>query len=59
MLPIYLIEKHLENLNISHDEDGNISHWHIVFFKEVSGRITWMMSRPSIEEIDVTDYIVP
>jgi hypothetical protein len=29
----------VDNLNISKDEDGNISHWHIVFFKDVNGYI--------------------
>lgn len=58
ILPVSVIEKQLEHLNISQDEDGNISHWHMVFFREASGRMTWMLSRPTIEEIEVNEYII-
>jgi hypothetical protein len=58
MLPVVTIDEQLDHLNVSRDEDGNISHWHIVFFRASSGRMTWMLSRPTIQEIDVTEYLI-
>ena len=55
-LPVYDIEKKIECLNVSKDEDGSILHWHIVFFKDSTGKITWLLSKPQLEEIDITDY---
>jgi len=57
-LPVDLIEKNLDRLNISLDEDGKITHWHMVFFKDKSGHMTWMFSKPEIEEISVDEYLV-
>ena len=58
VLPVNTIESKLEHLNVSKDEDGNISHWHMVFFRDAYGKITWMLSRPNIEEIDINQYLV-
>ena len=58
VLPVPVIEAQIDHLNVSKDEDGNISHWHMVFFKEISGKMTWMLSRPKIEEIEIDKYIV-
>ena len=57
-LPVSLIEENLNRLNISTDEDGNATHWHMVFFKDVAGNMTWMFSRPDIEEISVDEYVM-
>lgn len=56
-LPVEEIEKRLDRLNISVD-DGEITHWHMVFFKSPDGRMTWMLSKPEIEEIEVNQYLV-
>ena len=58
VLPVPVIEAQIDHLNVSKDEDGNISHWHMVFFKEISGKMTWLLSRPKIEEIEIDKYIV-
>lgn len=58
LLPIKEIEDKIDHLNASQDDDGNISHWHMVFFKDTAGDMTWMLSRPEIQEIDITDYIL-
>lgn len=42
-LLVPLIEKHIERLNYSKDEDGTI---------------TWMLSKPVIEEIKISDYMI-
>jgi len=57
-LPVSLIEEHIERLNNSKDEDGTITHWHIVLFKDTDGTMTWMLSKPEIEEIEISDYMI-
>ncbi len=55
-MPISILESHLDRLNSSVDEDGNITHWHIVFFKDTTGHMTWLLSKPTIEEISIDYY---
>ena len=57
-LPVNFIEANLDRLNISVDEDGNVTHWHMVFFKDVAGHMTLMFSKPGIEEISVDEYLM-
>lgn len=57
-LPISLLENSLDRLNASVDDDGNITHWHIVFFKYPDGHMTWLLSRPEIEEINIDEYLL-
>lgn len=57
-IPVEEIEKRLDTLNYSKDEDGNISHWHMVFYRNNEGRVTWMLSKPENVEIDVTEYLL-
>ena len=56
--PKEFIEAKLDALNNSVDENGEIKHWHIVLFKNPDGKVTMLLSKPTIEEIDVTDYVV-
>lgn len=58
LLPVKFIEGHIDRLNFSKDEDGFVTHWHIVFFKDTSGTMTWMLSKPDIEEIDIGQYMI-
>ncbi len=53
----YFLE-HLDNFNVSVDDEGNVEHYHLVIFKEKSGKITMMFSKPSIYEEDITGYLV-
>lgn len=55
-LPILFIEENLHRLNISTDEEGNITHWHIVIFKAQDNHMTMLFSKPSIEEINIDNY---
>lgn len=57
-LPVSEIEKFIDRLNLSTDEDGAITHWHMVFFKDNVGCVTWMISKPEIEEINVNEYVI-
>lgn len=56
-LPVSLIEKHVGALNISKDDDGKITHWHMVFFKDLDGKMTWLLSKPELQEISIDEYI--
>lgn len=58
VLPVLEIEKRIDNINLSQDEDGNLAHWHIVFFKDVTGHMTWMLSKPEINEIPINKYVL-
>lgn len=57
-LPVSLIEEHIDALNISKDDDGKITHWHMVFFKDSFGNMTWLLSKPDLQEISIDKYIV-
>jgi hypothetical protein len=57
-IPVNEIESRIDSLNNSKDEDGNISHWHMVFFRDNNGKMTWMLSKPEIMEIDVTHLVI-
>ena len=57
-LPKDVIESYLDNLNKSYDEDGEVTHWHIVIFKDEKGKLTLLLSRPEIIEIDITKYLI-
>lgn len=54
--PRQFIESHLDEMNSSLDEEGNIKHYHIVLFKNPDGKITMLLSKPTLSEIDVSDY---
>ena len=58
VLPVPVIEEQLDRVNVSYDEDENISHWHMVFFRDTAGKMTWMLSRPNIEEIEINSFLV-
>lgn len=57
-LPVSVIEEHIDALNISKDDEGKITHWHMVFFKDQSSHMTWLLSKPNLQEIDIDEYIV-
>lgn len=56
LLPISEIEKELDFINVSKDEYGEVTHWHLVFFKDKNEKMTWLISKPNIKEIDITGY---
>lgn len=58
VIPIEEIEKNLDKINASKDQDGNTTHYHIKLFMDKSGRIEWMLSLPTIHKIDVTNRII-
>lgn len=56
VIPVDDIEKVTSALNYSIDEDGEISHWHIVFFRDETGHMTQLLSKPELKEIDIDGY---
>jgi len=56
IIPKRDIDELVDRLNYSQDDDGSISHWHIVFFRDTSGHMTQLLSSPELEEIDVNAY---
>lgn len=56
IMPAQDIEAVTSSMNYSTDEDGEISHWHIVFFRDSSGHMTQLLSKPSLKEIDINKY---
>lgn len=58
MFPRSFIEQHLERINTSVDEEGNIRHYHIVLFQNPDGRMTMLLSKPTIEEMDISQYVL-
>lgn len=57
-IPIDFIEARKERLNMSIDPEGNVSHYHIVIFKNTDGSVTMLLSGKQTEEIDITKYVV-
>lgn len=58
VLPVSEIESRIDSLNYSKDSNGNPSYWHIVFFKDDTGKMTWLLSKPIIQEIDITNMLL-
>lgn len=57
--PREFIEQNLGMLNTSvNSETGEISHYHIVIFKNPDGKMTMLLSKPALREIDISDYVV-
>lgn len=56
-IPTAVIKERLDRL-ITSTSDGEIDHWHIVFFKDDGGKITWLLSKPEIEEVEITDFLL-
>lgn len=57
-IPVNIMESILPALNFSKDDDGNITHWHIVFLRSNNGQMVQLLSKPTIQEIPVNTYIV-
>lgn len=57
-LPVKEIEARIDGLNISRDEDNNVTHWHIVFFRDEEGIMTWLISKPTIQEISIDEFVI-
>ena len=58
VLPVSEIEDQLEGLNNTKDANGNPIYWHIVFLKNTDGKMTWLISKPKVHDVDITDRLL-
>ena len=58
VLPVSEIERQLDFLNNTKDANDNPLYWHIVFLKDNYGKMTWLISKPEVHEIDITDRLL-
>ena len=58
ILPVTEIESQLDSLNNTKDANDNPLYWHIVFLKDNNGKITWLISKPKVHEVDITDRLL-
>ncbi len=56
LIPVNYIENNKNSCNFSMDDEGQISHWHIVFFRDETGHMSQLLSKPDIREVDVDQY---
>ncbi|MBQ2922046.1 MAG: DUF262 domain-containing protein [Tyzzerella sp.] len=57
--PRSFIEQHLSMLNTSVDNiTGEVKHYHIVLFKNPDGKMSMLLSKPMLKEIDISDYVI-
>ena len=57
-LPKVFLDSIKERLNTSLDEDGNIKHYHIVIFVNSNNTVSMLLSKPILEEIDISNYVI-
>ena len=58
VLPVSEIEHQLEYLNNTKNANNNPLYWHIVFLKDNDGKMTWLISKPEVHEMDITDRLL-
>lgn len=56
LIPVNYMESITSACNNSTDDEGQISHWHIVFFCDETGHMTQLLSNPDIREVDIDKY---
>ena len=57
-MPVMQLEKYKDNMRVSWDDEGNITHWHVEFYKDNDNHFTWMMSKPVNHEIDIDEFLI-
>lgn len=57
-LPRPFIDGIKDGFNTSIDDEGNIKHYHIVIHKHIDGKVTLLISKPSLKKIDISNYVV-
>lgn len=55
MIPTDFIDSQKKKLNNS-KEDGEIRHYHLVFFRDNEGHVTELLSKPDLQEIDIDKF---
>ena len=58
IMPISFLNGKLDNLIASYNDDGSIKHHHIVLFKENEKTVKMLLSKPTLDEIDISNLLV-
>lgn len=58
ILPVSEIESQLDYLNNTKDANDNPLYWHIVFLKDNNGKMSWLISKPKVHEVDITNRLL-
>lgn len=57
--PRLFLEQKLDMMNASVDSaTGGITHYHIVIFKNPDGKMSMLLSKPVLKEIDISAYVI-
>ena len=57
-LPRTVLDEYKDRFNNSTDDAGNIRHYHIVIHKQTNGKVTLLLSKPYLNKIDISNYVV-
>ena len=52
------MDERAEQMNSSIDENGDVSHWHVVFLRDTGGHMTQLLSHPNLIEEDIDKFKV-
>lgn len=47
-----------DNLNFSTNDEGEPDYWHIVLFRNPDDSVSWLLSKPEINEINIDKWLV-
>lgn len=57
-LPRTFIDEMKDGFNTSLDDEGNISHYHLVIHKHTDDKVTLLLSKPYLKKVDISQYVV-
>jgi len=55
--PKAFLKEKLDNMNVSYDDEGNPSHYHIVLFRDPDGSMSMLLSKPELKEINIDEFV--
>ena len=58
ILLISLADIESKKIRINHTSKDNRIYWHIVFYQDQNNKWTWLLSKPELEEIDITGKLL-
>lgn len=57
-IPTEFLESYKDHLNTSCDQEGNITHYHIVIHRTQNKKVSLLLSKPTPQKIDISDFVV-
>jgi len=58
VVPNEVLEQVLDCMNYSSNTQGLPKYWHVVLFRDRDGKMTLQLSKPTVHEIDMNQYLV-